>query len=481
MSMVSPAPKILIVDDEPAICRNCVKILSRGNYEVAYALNGMDALAMLAEEPRDVVITDLKMSRMGGMEVLSRIKEHMPDTLVIVITGYSTVSSAVEVMKLGAFDYLPKPFTPEELRAVVEQAINAVNIRKQLHTLDTLPKSVGPVSHQLVGSSPKIQKVVNMIAKVAPTNATVLINGESGTGKELVARAVHANSMRSDKVFFAVDCGTLSGNLLESELFGHAKGAFTGADKAKEGIFQRAEGGTVFLDEIGNINLEVQGKLLRFLESREYLPLGDPGTPRKVDIRLIMATNQNLEEMVAEGRFREDFYYRIYVYPILLPPLRARREDILPIAYHFVSQFSKQMGKPIEGFEPKAAQALGTFDWPGNVRQLRNVIERAVIQCEGGRIGPKELTLDGIAGELEDLLAQVPRTNEELKQVKQTIRQKSVAQIEKKFILNALAQTQWNVTQAAKMVGLQRSNFQNMMRKHGVRRPTDGGSARVRN
>lgn len=479
--MVSPIPKILIIDDEPAICRNCIKILSKGNYDVSSALNGIDALAMLAEEPRDVVITDLKMNRMGGMEVLSRIKEHMPETLVIIITGYSTVSSAVEVMKLGAFDYLPKPFTPEELRAVVEQAIDAVNIRKQHLTMETRFKSAGPISHQLVGSSPKIQKVVKMIAQVAPTNATVLINGESGTGKELVARAVHANSLRSDKVFFAVDCGTLSGNLLESELFGYAKGAFTGADKVKEGIFQRAGDGTVFLDEIGNINLEVQGKLLRFLESREYLPLGYQGAPRKVDVRLIMATNQNLEEMVADGRFREDFYYRIYVYPILLPPLRARQEDILPIAYHFVAQFGKQMDKPIEGFEPEAAQALGAFDWPGNVRQLRNVIERAVIQCEGARIGPQELTLDGITGELEGLLAQVPQTNEELKQVKQTIRQKSVAQIEKKFILNALAKTQWNVTQAAKMVGLQRSNFQNMMRKHGVRRPAGGRSGRVRN
>lgn len=477
--MVFPTPKILIVDDEPAICRNCVKILSKGDFDVAFALNGIDALAMMTEEPRDVVITDLKMNRMGGMEVLSRIKEHMPETLVIVITGYSTVSSAVEVMKLGAFDYLPKPFTPEELRAVVEQAIHAVHIRKQHHKLEALPKSVGPVSHQLVGSSPKIQKVIEMIAKVAPTHATVLINGESGTGKELVARAVHANSKRSDKVFFAVDCGTLSGNLLESELFGHAKGAFTGADRAKEGIFQRARGGTVFLDEIGNIDLEVQGKLLRFLESREYLPRGDQGEPRKVDIRLIMATNQNLEDMVADGRFREDFYYRIYVYPILLPPLRVRREDILPIAFHFIEQFSKQMGKPIEGLDAGAAQALGAFDWPGNVRQLRNIIERAVIQCEGARIGTNELTLDGGASDLERLLSQVPQTNEELKQVKQTIRQKSVAQIEKKFILNALLQTDWNVTQAAKMVGLQRSNFQNMMRKHGIRRPPgvrSGGS-----
>ncbi|MGD9368343.1 MAG: sigma-54 dependent transcriptional regulator, partial [Desulfobacteraceae bacterium] len=393
--MAARKPKILVVDDEPAICLNCIKILSKVGYDIEYSLNGIDALAMMADHPYDVVITDLKMNRMGGMEVLRLIKERDAETLVIVITGYSTVSSAVEVMKLGAFDYLPKPFTPDELRAVVGQAVNAVQWRQQRKTLESHPGSPKPVSHQLVGNSPKIQKVVQMIAKVAPTDATVLINGESGTGKELVARAVHANSKRSDKVFFAVDCGTLSGNLLESELFGHAKGAFTGAHKDKEGIFQRADDGTVFLDEIGNIDMEVQGKLLRFLESREFLPLGAQGTPRKVDVRLILATNQNLEEMVAAGRFREDFYYRIYVYPILLPPLRARREDILPIAFHFMKQFSKQMDKPIEGFEPEATRRLGDFDWPGNVRQLRNIIERAVIQCEGVRIGSKELTLDG--------------------------------------------------------------------------------------
>jgi DNA-binding NtrC family response regulator len=473
--MAQHKPKILVVDDELPICLNCVKILAKVGYDIEYALNGTHALAMISDQPFDVVITDLKMSRMGGMEVLRRVKERDAETLVIVITGYSTVSSAVEVMKLGAFDYLPKPFTPDELRAVVGQAVNVVHLRQQRKALESQSGSPKPVSHQLVGNSPKIKKVVQMIAKVAPTDATVLINGESGTGKELVARAVHVNSKRSGKVFFAVDCGTLSGNLLESELFGHAKGAFTGAHKDKEGIFQRAHGGTVFLDEIGNIDMEVQGKLLRFLESREFLPLGAQGTPRKVDVRLILATNQNLEEMVAAGRFREDFYYRIYVYPILLPPLRARREDILPIAFHFMNQFSKQMDKPIKGFEPEAARRLGDFDWPGNVRQLRNIIERAVIQCEGVRVSSKELTLDGTDAELQNLLTQVPQTNEELKQVKQMIRQKAVAQIEKEFLLNALMQNQWNVTQAAKMVGLQRSNFQNMMRKHGIRRPSGGG------
>jgi DNA-binding NtrC family response regulator len=468
--MIRPSARVLIVDDEPAICQNCVKILGNADYDVSFVLNGIDALARMADERFDVVVTDLKMSRMGGMELLHRIKESLPETMVIVITGYSTVSSAVEVMKLGAFDYLPKPFTPAELRSVVSQAVESLRLQQQRTALENRAETKAPVVHKLVGNSPKIKKVVEMIAKVSPTDATVLIQGESGTGKELVARAVHVNSKRANRVFFAVDCGTLSENLLESELFGHVKGAFTGAHRDKEGIFQRADGGTVFLDEIGNIDVEVQGKLLRFLEARECLPLGGDKAPRKVDVRLILATNQNLEEMVADGRFREDFYYRIYVYPILLPPLRQRGEDILPIAYHFIDQYSTIMGKKLKGLEPEAAQRLAAFEWPGNVRQLRNVIERAVILCETDRISIGSLRLDGVAADLDALIAQVPETNEALKQAKKEIRQKAVQQIEKSFLIKALTECGWNVTRAAAKVGLQRSNFQNMMRKYQIRR-----------
>ncbi len=471
--MAHPSARILVVDDEPAICQNCVKILGKTGYDVRFALNGIDALARMADNPFDVVITDLKMSRMGGMELLRRIKETLPGTMVIVITGYSTVSSAVEVMKLGAFDYLPKPFTPAELRSVVAQAVDALAIRQQQSALESHPPERAPVIHKLIGSSAKIKKVIEMISKVAPTDATVLISGESGTGKELVARAVHANSNRAGQVFFAVDCGTLSGNILESELFGHVKGAFTGAHRDKAGIFQRADGGTVFLDEIGNIDIEVQGKLLRFLEARECLPVGGDKIPRKVDVRLILATNQNLEQMVADGRFREDFYYRIYVYPILLPALRQRREDILPIAYHFIDQYSRAMGKRIKGMEPDAAQRLVSYDWPGNVRQLRNILERAVIMCEAERISIESLSLDGAATELGQLISNVPETNEALKQAKKEIRRKAVCQVEKNFLLKALTESDWNVTRAAQKVGLQRSNFQNMMKKYRIRRKTE--------
>ncbi|OQX05600.1 MAG: hypothetical protein BWK80_51945 [Desulfobacteraceae bacterium IS3] len=458
--------RILIVDDEINICRTCLKILAKTDvYTVEYALNGYDALKMMDENPFDLVITDLKMSSLGGMEVLRRVKESYSDTKVVVITGYATVSSSVEVMKTGASDYLPKPFTPDELRAVVQQVLADRDICLQNRCLMNQQGGIKAISHQLIGTSPKIKKVITMVQKVAPTDATVLLYGESGTGKELIARAIHANSPR--KVFFAVDCGTLSDNLLESELFGHSKGSFTGAHKDKDGIFTLADRGTVFLDEISNISMEVQGKLLRFLETREFIPLGS-ACLRKVNIRLIFATNRHLQEMVAEGRFREDFYYRIYVYPINLPPLRERKSDILPIAYHFLKQFCEATGKHISGFDDNAVNRLTEYHWPGNVRQLRNVTERAVILCEKDRITLKELPLPGDIGDIRQLLEYVPSTNEELKKIRKEIREKAVEKVEKNFILNALAKSSWNVSLAAKQTGLQRSNFQKMMRQYGI-------------
>lgn len=464
------APHILIIDDELPICRNCVKILSSLTNTVDYALNGYDALKMMDGKRFDVVITDLKMSRLGGMEVLSRIKERFADTMVIVMTGYASVSSAVEVMKMGAFDYLPKPFTPHELRAVVHQALAQRVVRRQNRQLMQSKRGPKTISHQLIGNSPKIKKVISMVQKVAPTDSTVLLYGESGTGKELIARAVHANSSRRDKVFFAVDCGTLSGGLLESELFGHKKGAFTGAYKDKEGVFTLADGGTVFLDEISNISLAVQGKLLRFLETREFLPLGSTQV-HSVDVRLIFATNRNLEAMVSKGTFREDFYYRIFVYPVNLPTLNERKMDILPISYYFLEQFSRNMGKQIIGFDEKAVESLTAYHWPGNVRQLKNVIERAVILCEHDQIALKELPLLGEASEIEEMIENVPKTNEELKQLKKEIRIRAVNKVERNFLLNALVRNNWNVTQAARETGLQRTNFQNLMKKHGISRP----------
>jgi transcriptional regulator with GAF, ATPase, and Fis domain len=306
-----------------------------------------------------------------------------------------------------------------------------------------------------------------MIRKVAPTDATVLVCGESGTGKELVARAVHANSNRKDGVFFAVDCGTLSGNLLASELFGHVKGAFTGAHQEKSGIFRLAHLGTVFLDEISNICLDVQGMLLRFLESQEFYPLGG-SILQKVNVRLIFATNQDLQKMAAAGTFRQDFYYRIFVYPILIPPLRDRKPDILPIAYHFLNQFCRRMNKSITGFDRGAVNRLTEFDWPGNVRQLRNVLERAVIHCEKKLITSGDLFLSEKIPDEPLMHESIPRTNEELKQAKKEIRIAAIGEMEKQFLTNALEQNNWNVSRAARQTGFQRTNFQNLMKKHGI-------------
>ncbi len=460
---------ILVVDDEINICKNCLKILRSHYGDVEYALNGFDALKLMAAAPFDIVITDLNMERLGGMEVIARINEAFPETIVIVMTGYASVSSAVEVMKMGVFDYLPKPFTPYELRAVVQQAVERKKIRvQQAKLIGQKPKKI---SHQLIGDSPGIQKVIQMVQKVAPTDANVLIYGESGTGKELIARAIHANSNRRENVFFAVDCGTLSDDLLSSELFGHVKGAFTGADKDKPGIFKLAHKGTVFLDEISNISRDVQAMLLRFLETREFLPVGS-GKKIKVDLRLIFATNQKLEEMVKTGEFREDFYYRIYVYPIAIPTLSERKTDILPIAYYFLRQFCEKMGKNIREFNETAATRLIEYNWPGNVRQLKNVIERAVILCETDRISLTDLPLVGEISEIDKMIETVPQTNEELKMLKKKIRQNAVNKVEKNFIFSALARNNWNVTQAALETGLLRTNFQALMKKHNISRPT---------
>ncbi len=457
--------KILIIDDEMHICRNCGKILSKHNYESDYTLDGQKALEMLSEKHYDLVITDIKMGAVGGVDVLKWIRENTKDTMVIVITGYASISSAVDIMKMGAFSYLPKPFTPDELRNVVTEALEEQKTRKQNKQLMHARKTTPTLSHQLIGESPQIKKVVEMIRKVAETNATVLLYGESGTGKELVARAIHANSNRQDKVFFGIDCGTLSGNLLESELFGYRKGAFTDAKNDKKGIFQLADTGTVFLDEISNTTPDIQGKLLRFLDTQEFMPLGDT-THHSVDIRLIFATNKDLRQMVDEGTFREDFYYRIYVYPIHLPPLRERKDDILPIAYHFLNQLNPDRGKAISGFDDEAANRLMSYHWPGNIRQLRNTVERAVILCESDKITIQDLPQ---LSDIEQLMEYVPETNAELVRVKKEIRQKAVSRVEKNFLLHALQKNNWNISQAARETGLKRPNFQNMMKKYGIK------------
>ncbi len=464
MTSMDP-PKVLIVDDEPTVCRSCEKILSREGYGVKVAYSGKQALAMLDHESFDILFTDLKMAEMGGMELLESLRLRFPDVVPVVITGYATIASAVETMKLGAFDYLPKPFTPEEMAAVAKKAWEKRQSLVEMRAIaegEALPSFCG-----IVGKSPKIQEVFRMIRKVAPTSSTVLIVGETGTGKELVARAIHTFSPRCEHRFCAVDCGTLSVELLESELFGHVKGAFTGAVANKPGIFEAADKGTVFLDEICNINLEIQGKLLRFIQEREFLPVGGTET-RHVDIRLVFATNRDLEKMVAEGTFREDLYYRLYVYPIQLPPLRERREDISVLAYHLLSRLQVEGGKKIETISDAALKMLEQYDWPGNIRQLESTIERAVISCDGTVIEPHHLPMAVTRAGLPEPYP-VPHTNKEFLALKKRLREQAISELEREFVLDALQRNDWNVTKAAKEVNVQRPNFQALMRKHAIR------------
>jgi DNA-binding NtrC family response regulator len=340
--------------------------------------------------------------------VLRRVKEARPDIDVIMVTGLHEIGTAVKAMKLGAHDYLPKPFEPDEL----ELAVARVFDRRAAQV--GAPDAGGDDSssyrfENIIGASPAMQAVFRLVARCAPTNSTVMLRGESGTGKELIARAIHYNSLRKDHPFVPVDCTSLSENLLESELFGHVKGSFTGAVSNKKGLFEMADGGTLFLDEIGNIPLSTQAKLLRFIEEREFKAVGDTRT-QSVDIRLVTATNKDLENMVADGDFRDDLYYRINIFPIEIPPLRERREDIPALAHYFLQQFSAEMKQPTREFSPGAMNLLMNHDWPGNVRELENVVERAVILASGDVIRQGHLV--NIIDMLPHIDLDVPRTSE---------------------------------------------------------------------
>jgi len=458
-------PRVLVVDDELSVCKSCEKILVRSGCQVKSVLSGKQALALLEEESFDLVFSDLKMAQMGGMELLQTLRVRFPDVVPVVITGYATIASVVETMKLGAFDYLPKPFTPDEMLAVVWKAWE--KRRRILESRTMAAGDAAEVFADIVGRSMKMQEVFGLIRKVAPTSSTVLIVGESGTGKELVARAIHNLSPRKQQRFYAVDCGTLSVNLLESELFGHVRGSFTGAVANKRGIFETADHGTVFLDEICNVDLEIQGKLLRFIQERDFIPVG--GTePRHVDVRLIFATNRDLSRMVSEGSFREDLYYRLHVFPICLPPLRDRREDIPLLARHLLVKIRERSGKNVSALSDEVLRVLEQHDWPGNVRELEGAIEWAVISCDGDVVEPRHLPRSlHPQGFLREIT--VPRTNEEFLRLKKELKERAIGELEREFTLASLERNNWNVTRAAEEVGIARPNFQALMRKHGIR------------
>jgi len=457
--------RILIADDEEIVIQSCLRILSEDKFQIEIARNGLEAIEKVAENEYDLLILDIMMPKMTGMEVLQRVKETHPDIDVIMITGLNQIDTAVEAMKLGAFDYLPKPFDPEELELVVARAIER---RQLLQENVHLKKEISArySFENIIGSSQPMQNVYRLVARCAPTNSTVMLRGESGTGKELIARAIHFNSLRKDKPFITVDCASLSENLLDSELFGHVKGSFTGAVANKKGLLEEANGGTLFLDEIGNISMSTQAKLLRFIQEKEFKAVGDTRT-RTVNIRLITATNKDLEGMVADGTFRDDLYYRINIFPIEIPPIRNRRDDIPALAFHFLNQFSKEMERKAKEFSAGAMNLLMNHDWPGNVRELENVVHRAVILTSDEMIRQGHLVDILDMQPLSDL--DVPRTSEELKSIKKIARQKSVESIEKLFILGALKRNRWSVTASAEETGMQRSNFQALMKKYDIR------------
>jgi DNA-binding NtrC family response regulator len=457
--------RILLVDDEEIVLRSCQRILGGGDYHIDVAREGLSALGLINENEYDLLILDIKMPKMDGIEVLRRVKESRPDIDVIMITGLHDIETAVHAMKLGALDYLPKPFEPEDLEMIVARTLDR-RASMQGNSRGESDDSTSYRFENIIGTSPAMQKVYRLIARCAPTSSTVMLRGESGTGKELIARAIHFNSLRSDMPFIPVDCTSLSENLLESELFGHVRGSFTGAMADKKGLLETADGGTLFLDEIGNISLTTQAKLLRFIEEREFKAVGDTRT-QSVDIRLITATNKNLEGMVKDGDFRDDLYYRINIFPIEIPPLRDRRDDIPALAMHFLNRFNEDMSHPSREFSPGAMNLLMNHDWPGNVRELENVIQRAVILASGDIIRQGHLV--NIIDMLPRVDLDIPRTSEELKQIKKIARRKSVENLERHFVLGALKRNAWNVTRAAEETGMQRSNLQALMKKYDIR------------
>lgn len=458
---------ILIVDDE-AVIRDALKRILEGKlYSVETCSSGYGAIELLHKFYFDLIVTDLKMPGMSGIEVLKAVKTLQPNVPVIMITGYATVDTAVEAMKNGAVDYLSKPFSPDQFLKKVENALqqrvpceDEIDFRAEVsrqHGFDTF-----------IGESREMQKVYRRIMQVAATNSTVLITGESGTGKELVARAIHNHSARRDRPFVALDCSSLAETLLESELFGHVKGSFTGATQSRDGLFKAADNGTLFLDEVSNISLSTQAKLLRVLQMRQVTPIGGTQTI-PINIHLVAATNRNLKTMVAEGTFREDLYFRLNIIPIELPPLRDRKGDIPLLINHFLKQFTAEVGKKLRGLAADAREYLESYTYPGNVRELENIIERAVVLAEQDLIHKEDLELSHAADvALASGEERIPMNVEELKEMKQQIRGQAIDSIERSFLVSALERNNWNATRAAEETGILRPNFQGMLKRHGI-------------
>lgn len=442
-------PNILVVDDEAAIRESLKDWLMEDGYGVALAVDGENAIAMVQESQYDVILLDLKMPGIDGLETMRRIKEISPDSEVLMMTAYASVDTAVQAMKEGAFDYLVKPFDPDEVElqikkilALREMRLENIMLRKRLEAQYQYD--------EIIGKSEAMQEIFDLIDRVAPSDATVLITGESGTGKELIAQALHGNSNRCFMPFVAINCGALPDSLLESELFGYEKGAFTGADHTKRGRFEMAQGGTVLLDEIGEISLKTQVDLLRVLQQKEIIRLGGESTI-DVDVRILAATNRDLKASMEKGDFREDLFYRLNVIAIHVPPLRERNEDIPLLANAFVKQRCMEMNKALVKISPGAMRQLMDYHWPGNVRELENIIERALVIGSGGEIMTDDLPFS----RGEPYASDSP---------------KSLKMMEKAHISRILEQANWNISKAAREMDIDRQTLYNKMRKYAIKK-----------
>jgi DNA-binding NtrC family response regulator len=449
-------PVVLVVDDDPGV-RESFRLILEDQYDVVDAPDGPQALGLLLGQHVDVVLLDIRLPEMDGIEVLERIKALDEGIEVILVTAVKTVRTAVAAMKLGAFDYLTKPFEEEELLALVRRALERRSLEREVAFL----RSELARQHDfddLVGQHPEMRRLYRLVAQMARTTTTVLITGESGTGKELIARAIHRQGPRRDKRFVAVNPAALSESLVESELFGHEKGAFTGAWQRKVGRFELAHGGTLFLDEISSLKPELQVKLLRVLQEREIERVGGSHSIR-VDVRIIAATNTDLKQAVAAGTFREDLYYRLAVVPLAVPPLRERRDDIPLLVNHFVRRYTQAFGKRLEGLAPDALDALREYPWPGNVRELQNVIERLVGLAEGYTIGLSDLPLD--------LLLPDPRGR--LREAETLPLRQATEEFERQIVLRVLERVRWNRSEAARILGLHRNTLATMLIRWGYK------------
>jgi len=450
---------VLIVDDEKNYLLVLEALLSKEGFQVLTAGSGPEALAVLREAETDLVLTDMKMPGMDGIELLKAIKKTDPDLPVIVMTAYGTVDRAVEAMKRGAYDYLTKPFENKELLLTVAKALELSRLVRQNQLLRSqVAQRFG--MDNVVGRSKQMMEVYRIIDKVAPTKATVLISGESGTGKELVARAIHRRSERENRPFISVNCSALTETLLESELFGHEKGSFTGAVAARKGRFELADGGSLFLDEIGHTSQALQVKLLRVVQERAFERVGGTRT-LEVDVRLITASNKDLKAEVEAGRFQEDLYYRLNVVHVILPPLRERTDDIPLLAAHFLEKYRTELGQGGLEFEPEVLSALGSYSWPGNVRELENVVERAVVLASGPKIRtvdlPAEVRGAGLGQlDLDHFVASGTPLPETLEQLEQYL------------IRQALAKADNIQARAAEILGISKSNLQHKLKKYNL-------------